>query len=68
MEDVKPQKTKIYILIEDIPFYFYNIKYLYIQYVFFILKHNISFILYLKLHKIRATSFGVLPSSGPSEN
>ena len=23
---------------------------------------------YLKLHKIRATSFGVLPSSGPSEN
>ena len=68
MEDVKPQKTKIYILIEDIPFYFYNIKYLYIQYVFFILKHNIYFILYLKLHKIRATSFGVLPSSGPSEN
>ena len=36
--------------------------------VFYSLKHNDSFILYLKLHKILATSFAVLPSSGPSEN
>ena len=35
---------------------------------FELLKHNNSFILYSKLHKIRATSFGVLPSSGPSQN
>ena len=39
-----------------------------LKYVFYSLKYNKSFILYLKLHKIRATSFGVLPSSGPSEN
>ena len=39
---------------------------IYVEYVFYSLKHNNSFILHLKLHKIRATSFGVLPSSGPS--
>ena len=39
----------------------------YIKYVFYSLKVNSSFILYLKLHKILATSFAVLPSSGPSE-
>ena len=46
-----------------------NIKYIYIQNTYFYsLKHNNSFILYLKLHKIRATSFGILPSSDPSQN
>ena len=41
---------------------------IYVEYVFYSLKHNNSFTLYLKLRKIRATSFGLLPSSGPSEN
>ena len=45
-----------------------GVLYMYIEYVFYSLKHNDSFILYLKLHKILAISFGVLPSSDPSEN
>ena len=43
-----------------------TVLYIY-KYVFYSLKHNNSFILFLKLHKTRATSFGVLLSSGPSE-
>ena len=42
--------------------------YIYIEYVFYSLKYNNSFILYLKLHKSRATSSCVVPSSGPLEN
>jgi hypothetical protein len=33
---------------------------MYVEYVFYSLKHNNSFILYLKRHKIRATSFVTL--------
>ena len=55
---------------EDIPLCLYNIVciYIYVEYVFYSLKYNNSFIWHLKLHKIGSTSFGVMPSSGPSEN
>ena len=58
--------TSLTTLIQDILLCFYNI--IYIEYLSYSLKHNNSFILRLKLHKIRATSFGVLPSAGPSQN
>ena len=60
-----------FFLIEDTPLCFYNIKYIYVciyRIRILSLKHNNCFILYVKFHKTRAASFGVLPSSGPSEN